>query len=135
MNPTDLPQWLGMIRAAGLGLGPLLTFAAALIAAKIAHRAYRQRKEADERAEWWRRVQWALEYASDPDAEKVRIGLRALNHLVDSSLANDDDKDMVRDVLDEVIDVAAERDYNGATRPGVDRPRSRWQFRRRREEE
>ncbi len=126
MEQAELPGWLDVVRAIGLGFGPFLTFIAAVIAAVIAYNAYAQRKQADARAEWWRRAQWALEYASDSDIEKVRIGLRALNHLIDSPLAGDDDKGMITDVLDEVIDVAATRDYNKATKP--DRPRSRKSF-------
>ena len=68
MDDVDLPGWLEVLRAVGLGLGPFLVFLSALVAAIVAWRAYRQRKEADERAEWWRRTQLAIDYASDEDA-------------------------------------------------------------------
>lgn len=117
---SALPLWLEVVRAVGLGFGPFLTFGAAIIAAVIALRAYRQRKEADERAEWWRRAQWALDHASGQDLERGRVGLRTLDHLVDSELASAEDRALIAEVLAEVIEAVVERDVRNGDGSDLD---------------
>jgi hypothetical protein len=129
MDEAALPLWMEVVRALGAGLGPLLLFLSAVIAAAIAWKAYRQRKAADElsyrqrkqaddRAEWWRRTQWAIDYASDRDDERTRIGIRALDYLMVSELATEEDIALVRGILDAVIEGSRARDYNGSTGQG-----------------
>lgn len=137
MSSVVLPYWMEVVRAIGPAFGSLLAVLAAIAAAVIAYRAYRQReradglsyrqrKVADERAEWWRRTQWTIDYASDPDEEKVRIGLRTLRFLLSSDLASEEDKAMVRALLTVVITAREGRDYNGSTASDATKLRSRW---------
>lgn len=126
MNVTALPYWMEVVRAIGPALGSLLLFATAATAAIVAWKTYRQRKaadelalrqrkEADDRAEWWRRAQWAIDYASDRDDERTRIGIRALDHLLVSDLATAEDIVLIRGILDAVIEGSRDRAYNETT--------------------
>ncbi|MCJ8503783.1 hypothetical protein MRU69_02740 [Kocuria flava] len=126
MTASALPYWLEVVRALGAGIGPVLLFLTAAIAAFVAWMTYRQRKaaddltlrqrkEADDRAEWWRRAQWAIDYAADRDDERTRIGIRALDHLLVSDLATDEDVVLIRGILDAVIEGTRDRAYNGTT--------------------
>lgn len=60
---------------------------AALIAALIAGAALWQKRTADNRAEWWRRAQWALDAALDDKPERQDVGLAVLETLNTSKLA------------------------------------------------
>jgi hypothetical protein len=128
MNVTALPYWMEVVRAIGPAAGSLLVFLTAAIAAIVAWKTYRQRKAADERAEWWRRTQWAIDYASDHDLEKGRIGLRTLRFLMSSDLASPEDKSMVKDVLAVTIAAHQSRTYNGSTDQRPAEPRRRRLF-------
>jgi hypothetical protein len=107
---SALPTWVQWVSALGGVVGPCLTFIGAAIAATVAYRAYQQRKEDDQRAEWWRRTQWALDYAADDDTGRGRIGLSALNYLSESELATDSDRDFMAEVLEDLIEVVVARD-------------------------
>jgi hypothetical protein len=91
------------------GLGPLAVLIAALLAFYINWRTLKQRTAADKtaldqkreadanalqqktgadsRAEWWRRTQWALDRALDPDEGTKALGLATLEVLARSELA------------------------------------------------
>jgi hypothetical protein len=128
MDQADLPGWLEIMRAVGLAFGPLLVFGSAVIAAVIAWRAYRQRKEADERAEWWRRTQWAIDYAVDEEEEKAEIGVEALDLLGVSPLASAEDRELLETLFAQVAATRAARSYNGASTSDAEGPRPRWRF-------
>jgi hypothetical protein len=77
-------EWWQVLAA----LGPLAILFGALLAAVISWRTLRQRtaaddlalaqkREADSRAEWWKRTQWAIDssLSSDPDRARVGLGL------------------------------------------------------------
>ena len=90
-------------------LGPLVILVTALIAAYINWRVLKQRTAADKtsleqkrqadasaleqkttadnRAEWWRRAQWALDRALDEDESTKALGLATLDVLARSELA------------------------------------------------
>jgi len=59
----------------------------------------------DRRDAWWKRVEWALDKATDSDSrESVRcIGLVAVRHLQDSSLATTTDRMMLDQIADEIL--------------------------------
>jgi hypothetical protein len=141
MDDVSLPAWLEILRALGLGFGPLLVFSSAVIAAYIAWRtyrqreradelAYRQRKEADERSEWWRRTQWAVDHATDADEERAIIGLEALTLLAASPLAAEEDRDLLETLFEEIVAARAARTYNGNTASDAETKRPGWKFRR-----
>lgn len=135
----QLPMWMEVVRALGVGLGPVLLFLSALIAAIIAWKtyrqrtaadalSYRQRKEADEREEWWRRTQWAIDYASEEHEEKAAIGLAALDLLQVSPLATADDRMLLDTLYRQIIAARASRAYTGTTASTAERPRAQRAF-------
>lgn len=128
MEHVDLPAWLEILRAVGLGFGPFLLFLSALIAAIIAWRAYRQRKEADERAEWWRRAQWAIDCAIDRDEERAIVGLEALTLLAASPLASAEDRELLETLSEEIVAARAARSYYEKTGSDSEAVRFRRRF-------
>ncbi|MFI7481615.1 hypothetical protein ACH9EU_04275 [Kocuria sp. M1R5S2] len=135
MSDAQLPMWLEVLRALGTGLGPVLLFVSAVIAAVIAWKTYKQReeadrqhKEADERAEWWRRTQWAIDHASAEDEEKAIIGVEALTLLSKSPLAADEDRVMLETLFEEIIAARTARPYNEKSAPDAPRQCPRWRF-------
>lgn len=87
------------------GLGPLAVLIAALLAFYINWRTLKQRTaadktaleqktEADSRAEWWRRTQWALDRALDPDEGTKALGLATLEVLARSELARTEELEL-----------------------------------------
>jgi hypothetical protein len=82
--PADWQVWAAF--------APLL---AAIIAALIAGAALWQKRRADNRAEWWRRAQWALEAAVDDNTEKQDVGLAVLEVLNTSKLAGPEEAQII----------------------------------------
>lgn len=68
-------------------LGPLAVLLGAVLAGVIGWRTLKQKTEADNRAEWWRRTQWALDAAYSGDKKKATVGLKVLRVLGESGLA------------------------------------------------
>jgi hypothetical protein len=113
VNPTPSPpidvfvhsgpaEWWQIVAA----LGPLAVLLGALLAAFIGwntlrqrtisdNRALEQKREADSRAEWWRRAQWALEASLDDKPEKQDIGLAILEALSTSNLAGPEEAQII----------------------------------------
>ena len=84
-------------------LGPAATLLAAIIAGAIATGSLVQRTNADKRAEWWRRAQWALEqHLSDSEARRT-IGYKTLTGLGDSRLATKDDLRLYAAAFDDAL--------------------------------
>lgn len=73
-------------------LGPL----GILTTAVVAYIAYRQKLEADRRAQWWVRTQWALEASLSANPRRSLAGLAVLNDLKTSSLATREDRALFR---------------------------------------
>jgi hypothetical protein len=71
----------------------------------MAWRTLRQKAVADDRAEWWKRTQWALDRALDEDLDGKALGLAALDVLARSELARNEEL--------ELLDIAWES-VNGA---------------------
>ncbi|MCB5290676.1 hypothetical protein BJQ90_00090 [Arthrobacter sp. SO3] len=68
-------------------LGPLAVLLGALVAGVIGWRTLKQKAEADNRAEWWKRTQWALDAVYSGDKKRGTIGLKVLKVLGESELA------------------------------------------------
>lgn len=84
----------------GFQWSALATAIAALIALIIGLCALAQKMRSDNRAEWWRRVQWAVDRTHQDGALQREAGLIALIHLVESKLATQADRRLIRDVAD-----------------------------------
>jgi hypothetical protein len=78
--------------------GALATALGATVALVVGIATVRQKSQADRRAEWWRRAQWAVDHATSERDETVEAGLIAMTHLIESPLATDDDVRLVRDL-------------------------------------
>lgn len=86
LDATPAPWWevLG-------ALGPLAILLGAIVAAVIGGFTFRQRALADDRSEWWRRAQWALDRALDDHPSTKALGLATLEVLAHSTLAHADE--------------------------------------------
>lgn len=78
---------------------PLGLMAIGLLGAIVAYISYRQRRRADVRAEWWRRVQFAIEMACSDDAETSRIGTELLAALGKQGEATPNDMRLLAEIL------------------------------------
>lgn len=76
-------EWWQIVAA----LGPLAVLIGALVAAFIGWRTLRHKAEADNRAEWWKRTQWALDAVYSGDKKLATVGLKVLGVLGESDLA------------------------------------------------
>lgn len=88
------------------------------VAAVLAWHGDRQRKEADGRAEWWRRTQWAMDYATDAEGWKASVGVEALDLLGESPLATEEDRHLLKTLFEQVVAVAVLQRYGRATLTG-----------------
>ncbi|MET3922248.1 hypothetical protein [Arthrobacter sp. UYEF20] len=106
MNPTPSPSPLDVFVHTGpaewwqvlAALGPLAVVLGAALAALIGWNTLRQRtaadaraltqkSEADNRSEWWKRTQWALDAVLSGDKKRGTVGLKVLGVLGESPLA------------------------------------------------
>lgn len=83
-------QWWEVLGA----LGPLAILLGAIVAAVIGGFTLRQRAQADNRSEWWRRAQWALDRALDDHPSTKALGLSTLEVLAHSTLAHTDELEL-----------------------------------------
>ena len=82
---TGPAEWWQILAA----LGPLAVLLGALVAGVIGWWTLKQKAEADNRAEWWKRTQWALDAVYSGDQKRGTIGLKVLKVLAESELAGD----------------------------------------------
>ena len=82
---TGPAEWWQILAA----LGPLAVLLGAIIAGFIGWRTLQQKAEADNRAEWWKRTQWALDAVHSGDRKRGTLGLKVLKVLGESELAGD----------------------------------------------
>jgi GAF domain-containing protein len=96
---ADAPPWWEIVGA----LAPLAVLLAAVLATATAFATLRQRaaadraaleqkRRADDRAEWWRRTQWAIDAATSLDPIRQEAGVEALLQLSYSDLATEEDR-------------------------------------------
>lgn len=62
------------------------------------------RKKADDRAEWWRRAQWAIDHAVSDKPVEVEAGLGVLLELIESKLAEAEELTMLREVVQIIVE-------------------------------
>lgn len=76
----------------------------------MAWRTLRQKAVADDRAEWWKRTQWALDRALNEYGDSKALGLAALDVLARSELARNEEL--------ELLDIAWESVYGAGESTG-----------------
>lgn len=109
LAPQGRPGWLDVLAV----FGPYAALAAAFVAYRIGKgnlesqqkalgvqvenntNTLNQKREADARAEWWKRTQWGLEAAMTGNADMRPVGLKMLAHLAQSPTANEEDLRML----------------------------------------
>lgn len=80
----------------------VLTVIVAYFAARSGARATSLQERAARREEWWRRTQWAIDQALHPQDRRQALGVRILDRLVDSELAQEHDRELAVAALEEV---------------------------------
>lgn len=105
---TGPAEWWQILAA----LGPLAVLLGAVVAGVIGWRTLNQRAEADNRAEWWKRTQWALDAVYSGDKKRGTIGLKVLKVLGESELAGDGEL--------AVLEAASEKPLNQAAQARFD---------------
>lgn len=97
MNPIveELPAWLQI----AIAVGPVGLLLVGLVGSGVAYSSYRQRRHADRRAEWWRRVQFAVEMALSDDPETSRVGAELLGALGTIDEATSKDTRLLKQIL------------------------------------
>lgn len=89
---------------------PYSTALVALVAGLIAWISYRHRRIADNRAEWWRRAQYAIDLTcTDDDKIGRNTGMRLLNHLLKDRSATQADAELLEDTVDALVDEVVAR--------------------------
>lgn len=120
VEASALPLWAEMVRA----LTPAGAFIVASAAAFIAWRSHVRQKEADERqkladrrAEFWRRMVWAIEQVADRNIFTANMGMTVLTSLAESDLARDEDMELLLGISELAIERVTQQDYD-ETDPG-----------------
>lgn len=113
---TGPAEWWQVLAA----LGPLAVLLAAVIGAVISLRTLQQRaaadtaglaqkREADNRSEWWHRTQWALDSSLSDDPRRAELGLGVLAVLAESGLASPEELEIITVAWEEPLDRAPAR--------------------------
>ncbi|GGH92288.1 hypothetical protein ACFFGR_04400 [Arthrobacter liuii] len=85
------PEWWQIVAA----LSPFAVLVGAVVAGIIGFNQIKQKREADNRAEWWKRAQWALDAAYSGDPKRGTVGLKVLTALAESDLAGKGELDVL----------------------------------------
>lgn len=102
----ELPAWMQVFESVARMLLPLV----AIGAAGVAYLSYRQRRLADNKAEWWRRVSRAIELCATSDDQVGRnTGLTLMNHLLNDPTTTQEDATMLAEAVDTLIDEIVDR--------------------------
>ncbi len=78
------PEWWQILGA----LSPLAVLVAAIVAAIVGLLSLRQKARSDNRSEWWRRAQWALDASLSRSRSEAEMGQKAIEILGHSELAS-----------------------------------------------
>jgi hypothetical protein len=100
---TGPAEWWQVLAA----LGPLAVLLGAMVAGAIGWRTLKQKAAADNRAEWWKRAQWALDAVYSGDKQRGTIGLKVLKVLGESELAGDGELAVLEAAATKPLDQAA----------------------------
>jgi hypothetical protein len=125
MPPTPSPSPIHVIVDGGpaewwqilAALGPLAVLLGALLAAFVGWNTLRQRttadakalaqkRESDNRAEWWKRTQWAIDSSMSDEPDRAKLGLRVMSVLAESTLAGPEELKIITSAWVDPLEVA-----------------------------
>ncbi len=102
---TGPAEWWQILAA----LGPLAVLLAAGIAGYVGWRTLKQKAAADNRSEWWRRTQWALDAVYSGNKKRGTVGLKVLKVLGESDLAGPGELAVLEAAWEKPLDKAEQR--------------------------
>ncbi|WP_231497200.1 hypothetical protein [Arthrobacter sp. MA-N2] len=113
MNPSPSPlpvtvvappaEWWQIVSA----LSPLAVLVAAIVAAVVGLLSLRQKARADNRSEWWRRAQWALDASRSRSRSEAGMGQKAIEILGQSELASREELELLKVGTEDALLAAA----------------------------
>ncbi|OMH36880.1 hypothetical protein BGP79_14155 [Tersicoccus sp. Bi-70] len=103
--------WLRQTGEIISGFAPAAIVVTAVVAGVVAYWTIRQKNDADRRAEWWRRMQWAIDASlAGPEAggneQRAAVASDVLEELFDSGLRTPEDADLA-DTVSAAVESAA----------------------------
>jgi hypothetical protein len=107
------PEWWQILSA----LSPLAVLVAAIVAAVVGFLSLRQKARADNRAEWWRRAQWALDASLARSRSEAEMGQKAIDLLGRSELASREELALLKIGTEDPIRAADEASGTRAVAP------------------
>jgi flagellar biogenesis protein FliO len=97
------PEWWQIVGA----LSPLAVLVAAMVAAIVGLLSLRQKARADDRSEWWRRAQWALDASLSRSRSEAEMGQKAIEILGHSELASREELSLLKVGTEDALLAAA----------------------------
>ncbi|MCA0157662.1 hypothetical protein LB823_15825 [Tsukamurella sp. M9C] len=94
-----------------------VTLAVGMFAAIGVLVSWRQKVEADRRAEWWRRVSWSFDQVLSDDSDRMSFGWAVIGRLKESEIATQEDREMLRSLADEWVTSKNEDEQAEGERP------------------
>lgn len=104
------PEWWQIVAA----LSPIAVLIGAVVAGIIGYRQIKQKREADNRAEWWKRTQWALDAVYSGDPKRGTVGLKVLTVLAESDLAGKGELDVLEAAWENPLNEAEKQQAESA---------------------
>lgn len=112
---TGPAEWWQIVAA----LGPLAVLLGAFAAVFIGLHTVKQKTVADNRAEWWKRTQWALDAVYSDDAKRGTVGLKVLKVLGESELAGSGELAVLEAAWEQPLEKAKKRLPKPPAPPGA----------------
>ncbi|GAA4048282.1 hypothetical protein GCM10023063_39660 [Arthrobacter methylotrophus] len=96
-------EWWQIVSA----LSPLAVLVAAIVAAFVGLLSLRQKARSDNRSEWWRRAQWALDASLSRSRSEAEMGQKAIELLGHSELASREELELLKVGTEDALLAAA----------------------------
>ncbi|TKV56847.1 hypothetical protein FDO65_18565 [Nakamurella flava] len=92
---------------------PLATGLVAAVALLVGVLTVRQKSVSDRRAQWWERVQWAVEQTLHESEERRLIGVVVLTELIDTDQPTRDEVRIIDALADVLLAESAQNEDHG----------------------
>jgi hypothetical protein len=107
------PEWWQILSA----LSPVAITVAAIVAAVVGLLSLRQKARADNRSEWWRRAQWALDASRSLSHSEAEMGQKAIDLLGRSDLASPEELALLKIGTEDALEAADKASETRAVAP------------------